>query len=606
MTPEHRQRALEHHIRRISRKITLLETKRERFARYRAFILLSGIAFTYWTGWLSLLLAIVLVTIEASYYSYIGRILRRHTLWREIKSTHLARIQLDWGNIPKPPQVQADEEHPFEVDLNISGPYSLHHLIDMAVSYGGSRRLRDWLLQTPPVLERIQARRRIVQELVPLSRFRDKLLLNFRLVSRDHLDGEKLLHWLQVQSPSKVLRRALPFSVGLALINIILLAGYLLGRLPAYWLLSLALYLGVYFYNMPKIQQNFDSVMLLYNELEKFKSVLLYLESYPYKNTPCLQGVCGSFCNKTNLPSQLLKKITWLTSAVGLRMNPMLGLALNLILPWDLLFASLADRYQSQCAAIFPRWVEAWAELEALVSLANFAYLHPEYIFSELLQEDSNEAHALFQAEAMGHPLIPSGQKVCNDYTVDRQGDVTLLTGSNMAGKSTFLKTVGINLCLAYAGGPVNASSFRTRIFRLFTCLQVHDSITDGFSFFYAEVRRLRQLMHAVQQEDSLPLFFFIDEIFRGTNSRERLMGSRAYIQHISTQRGIGIIATHDLELGRLAESIPGLGNFHFRDDIAEGKMIFDYKLHPGLCPTTNALKIMQMEGLPIDFHRNP
>ncbi|MCP4401938.1 MAG: hypothetical protein GY801_32150 [bacterium] len=602
MKSEHRQHALENHIRRIAQGIQELEAKRERFARHRALILFSGIALSYWAGWFSLIFAILLVTIEASYYSYIGRILRRHQLWKEIKSTHLARMRLDWKNIPEPPQISPDEEHPFEVDLNISDSYSLHHLIDTAVSHGGSQRLREWFLHIRPNLEKMHVRRQLIQELVPLSRFRDKLLLNFRLVSREHLDGEKLLHWLQVQNPSRALRRTLPFSLGLALLNITLLAGHLSGRFPAYWLLSQALYLALYFYNMPKIQQSFDAVMLLYNELEKFKRVLLYLEAYPYKNTPRLQALCESFCHKKLSPSTLLKKIVWLTSAVGLRMNPMLGLALNLVLPWDLFFAFLAERYQNRCADIFPRWVDTWAELEALVSLANFAYLHPEYIFPELAAKASNATQTLIQATAMGHPLIPAEQNVCNDYSVRELGDVTLLTGSNMAGKSTFLKTVGINLCLAYAGGPVNAASFRTQLFRIFTCLQVHDSITDGFSFFYAEVRRLRQLMEAIQQDDQLPLFFFIDEIFRGTNSRERLIGSRAYIQHISTQRGIGIIATHDLELGQLAESIPGLSNAHFRDDVADGKMTFDYTLHPGLCPTTNALKIMHMEGLPVTF----
>ena len=604
MTSETRRHALENHIRRITQGIERLEAKRERFAKHRALILFIGVALTYWAGWLSLALAILLVTIEASYYAYIGKILRRHTLWREIKATHLARMQLDWEQIPEPPQVPLDEEHPFEVDLNISGPNSLHHLIDTAVSHGGSWRLREWFLQTRPEIERIKARRQIIRELVSLSRFRDKLLLNFRLVSREHLDGEKLLRWLQVQSPSKILQRALPFSIGLALANILLLAGHLSGRLPAYWLLSMALYLGLYFYHMPKIQHNFEAVMLMYNELGKFKRVLLYLETYPYRNTPRLRGLCETFFNKNFLPSTVLKKLVWLTSAVGLRMNPVLGLALNLVLPWDLFFASLADRYQSRCAEVFPHWVDTWAELEALISLANFAYLHPEYIFPELMAGSSDEKQPLFNATALGHPLIPARQKVCNDYSVNGLGDMTLLTGSNMAGKSTFLKTVGINLCLAYTGGPVNAAKCQTQLFRLFTCLQVHDSITDGFSFFYAEVRRLRQLMHAIQQKDSLPLFFFIDEIFRGTNSRERLIGSRAYIQYISTQRGLGVIATHDLDLGKLTESIPGLCNAHFRDDVAEGKMTFDYKLHPGLCPTTNALKIMQIEGLPVNFHQ--
>jgi DNA mismatch repair ATPase MutS len=245
--------------------------------------------------------------------------------------------------------------------------------------------------------------------------------------------------------------------------------------------------------------------------------------------------------------------------------------------------------------------VNAWSELEALVSLANFAYLHPDYVFPEVLPEEQDANQPIFQAIEMGHPLIPSEQRVCNDFSLHELGEITLITGSNMAGKSTFLKTAGVNLCLAYAGGPVNARIFRTRLFQIFTCMQIQDSITDGLSFFYAEVKRLKALLAVLHDGIQVPVFFLIDEIFKGTNSRERLIGSRTYIHHLSKQSGVGMIATHDLELGQLADQIPTLTNYHFRDDVTDGKMIFDYKLHPGLCSTTNALKIMRMEGLPVE-----
>jgi DNA mismatch repair ATPase MutS len=173
-----------------------------------------------------------------------------------------------------------------------------------------------------------------------------------------------------------------------------------------------------------------------------------------------------------------------------------------------------------------------------------------------------------------------------------------------MAGKSSFLRTIGVNLVLAYAGGPVIAQSFHTSWLRLFATIRVADSLTDGFSFFYAEVRRLSQLLTALQDEGERPLLFLIDEIFRGTNNRERLIGSRAYIQALTKSNGLGAIATHDLELVQLAEETPTLVNVHFRDDVVDGRMIFDYKLHPGPCPTTNALKIMELAGLPIQLQK--
>jgi len=163
------------------------------------------------------------------------------------------------------------------------------------------------------------------------------------------------------------------------------------------------------------------------------------------------------------------------------------------------------------------------------------------------------------------------------------------------------LRTLGINLCLAFVGAPVNASRFESRLFELFSSIQVSDSLADGFSFFYAEVRRLKRLLDHLQQPGPLPLFFLIDEIFRGTNNRERLIGSRAYVRALVDQNGVGVISTHDVELVQLESEFDAIDNHHFRESIAHGKMKFDYTLHPGPCPTTNALHIMRLEGLPVE-----
>jgi DNA mismatch repair ATPase MutS len=247
--------------------------------------------------------------------------------------------------------------------------------------------------------------------------------------------------------------------------------------------------------------------------------------------------------------------------------------------------------------------LDTWFELEALCSLASFAYLNPEYIMPqiEVGQQPGAQPQTIFQAQELGHPLIPLEKKVTNSFGLNALGEVVIVTGSNMAGKSTFLRTLGVNLCLAYAGGPVNAQSFTTSLFRLFTCLRVTDSVTDGYSYFYAEVRRLHALLDALKQPDQAPLFFLVDEIFKGTNNRERLIGSRSFVKALVGRNCVGLISTHDLELVKLADSVPQVRNNHFREEVIEGHMAFDYILRAGPCPTTNALKIMAMEGLPID-----
>lgn len=595
-----RKHALERQIRRIRRMLARGEAAQNRFSRFRPAVFALGILLAAWLGWWPFWLAAVFISLDMAYVARLQRIIRRQRLWLTIKTTQAARIALDWEAIPyRAASHESMADHPFEIDLSITGRRSLHHLIDMAISREGSRRLRTWLLEPERERDAIQRRQAQVRELTPLSRFRDKLLLTFALVSKEQFDGQKLLHWFRLHAPSRKLRIALPLAALLCAANLALFAAHALGRLPGYWVFSLIAYAGVFAWYQTDLHHIFDAVMLFDDELRKFAPLLRYLEAASYRNAPLLRDLCAPFTEPATRPSRILRTVTLLTTAVGLRMNPVLTLLLNLALPWDIALGFLITRCQRRCAAVFPLWVAAWSELEALVSLANFAYLHPEYTFPDIIPDSAEPP--IFQAERLGHPLIPANQNVCNDAQFSAIGEMGLITGSNMAGKSTFLRTVGVTACLAYAGAPVNAARLRTRIFRVFTCMQIHDSIPDGLSFFYAEVKRLKRLMLLLQDGRPEPVLYLIDEIFRGTNSRERLIGSRAYIRHLATLPGIGLIATHDLELGQLADQIPTLNNFHFRDTISGGRMVFDYRLHPGVCPTTNALTIMQQEGLPVE-----
>jgi DNA mismatch repair ATPase MutS len=169
-----------------------------------------------------------------------------------------------------------------------------------------------------------------------------------------------------------------------------------------------------------------------------------------------------------------------------------------------------------------------------------------------------------------------------------------------MSGKSTFLRTLGINLVLVFSGGPVLATRLRTVPFRVYTCIAISDSLANGISYFYAEVRRLKTLLDELKQDHTLPLFFLIDEIFRGTNNKERRIGSKSFINTLAGQHGVGLISTHDLELTHFEDKIPGVYNFHFREEVFMDRMSFDYILRPGPSPTTNALKIMALAGLPV------
>lgn len=597
-----RWRALNQQIFRLENRLQQMAQRSRRFSvlRLLIFLLTAGlyILATYWLNenfaWALAGAGLIVFNIVAYYHRRLERSAKRHRLWLQIKTTQLARMRLDWTAIPDPVEQPPERDHPFEVDLNITGAKSLHHLLDLAVTFEGSDRLKTWLLATTPSLEEIRRRQIRIQELAPLARFRDKLLLNFMAVTQEPLEGKKFLHWLQ-QHHLLTHRWLLPVLTGLAFLNVTLYALGSANVIPEYWPFPFFVYVALYLMYAENLKPLFSASLFLEEELGKLKAILLYLETYPYGKNENLSRLCEPFHAAAERPSAQLKKTTTIAAAIGLRMNPLLLILLNAIMPWDWYCAYFLDRQKARLKAMLPKWLDICCELEALNSLANFSYLNPEYTFPELVVEQQQ-----LQAQHLGHPLIPTEQRVANDFALQNPGELVMITGSNMSGKSTFLRTLGINLSLAYAGGPACAARLQISLWRMFTSLNVNDSLADGFSFFYAEVRRLKALLEALQNAQAPPLFFLIDEIFKGTNNRERLIGSRAYVRALIGQRGSGVISTHDLELTSLAETFLQIRNFHFREEVADGRMIFDYKLRSGPCPTTNALKIMQIAGLPV------
>jgi hypothetical protein len=528
--------------------------------------------------------------------------IRRYQRWIQVKLAHIARARLDWEQLPVGYHHRPEPDHPFEADLDLVGGRSLHRLVDTAVTFEGSQRLRDWLAAPVPDLSQVIRRQNIVRELVPRTLFRDKLALNAVLAvgAQRTWKANQLVDWLERGEPEASLRRWLILFGAFALLNALLFVANQLGVLPAWWQISLALYLGLWLAKSRAIDAIGADALAIESALRQLRAVLGHLESYSYRRTPYLADLCAPFSDQVHRPAKYLGRVTGIVAALGMRENPIFRFVLNAVVPWDYFFAYLLSQAKADMARHAPAWMEVWFELEALSSLANFAFLNPSFTFPHFLTGQPEGVGAVLQAEDLGHPLLLDEVRVCNDFLVPALGQVTIITGSNMAGKSVFLKTVGLNLALAQAGGAVNARRLRTLPFRLFTCMGISDSVTDGFSFFYAEVRRLKALLAELEREHPLPLLFCIDEIFRGTNNRERLIGSRAYVRALAGKQGLGLIATHDLELAKLDGNVGQVVNYHLRDHVLDGRMAFDYTLQPGPCPTTNALKIMQLEGLPV------
>lgn len=611
---EERQRLLERGIERLRGRIDTLDRRSNRYSWVRVTIFFVGLGLSvasYFivSWWLCLALALMtLITfaIVAYYHQHIEDSLARHRTWMRIKLTHVARMKLDWDAVPPSPHTEPVAGHPFEVDLDLSGPRSIHQLLNTAVSQEGSRRLREWLLVRVPDPVSVGHRQTLVRELTPMTLFRDKLTMKSLLASgrvAEQLEGKRLLDWLKKQEPPSTLLPPLLGAAALQILTIVFLLLNFFIVMPQLWIFTILATLTLLFTTAQKRGNIFEDANYLRYGFATLSGVFSYLETYPYGKHEQVKKLCEPFhAEARHSPSSLLKQTARIASAATLKNNGLLWLIINALVPWDHYSAYRLSCYKAQIAALLPAWLDTWFELEALSSLATFAYLNPDYALPDIIQDGDPgaEQRASFSGCALGHPLISDEKRVTNDFTLNGLGQVVIITGSNMSGKSTFLRTLGVNLCLAFAGGPVCASKLQTTLFRIFSCIRVSDSVTDGYSYFYAEVRRLKALLVELECPDSFPLFFLIDEIFKGTNNRERLIGSQDYVEAMVGRNCIGAISTHDLELVKLANTMQKVKNYHFREEIIDGQMVFDYKLRSGPCPTTNALKIMRMEGLPV------
>ncbi len=606
-----RKNVLARHLQRLEARLSHLNLLDRRYVLARVIVVVVGgagsLLAAFWgTGRSGLIVLVASIVVFAGVVFLRRRVDRsrmRFRFARSLVASQLARMSLDWEHIPVPQAIPVEPDHPFAADLDILGERSLHRLLDTATSHGGNQRLASWLLATTPNLDDIHRRQAILRELLPLSGFRRRLALNGLFVketSRGLWDGEKLLRWLGQRPASRAMRPVLFALLFIAAANLVLFSLNFLAFLPPFWVIGLALYGVIYALAYREYESLWDDATTLGEALDQLRAVLVYLEKYPFLPGGQLDRLCAPFRQAGRRPSPYLRRIVGLISAAGLGNNQLVSFAINLIIPWNLIFAALLERYKKTLRAALPGWLDTWYELEALNSLANFAYLNPGSVFP-LVQDGIAPDRLVFEAQGLGHPLIPDDMRVCNDFTIGQRGEIAIVTGSNMSGKSTFLRTLGVNLCLAYAGGAVLAARMSVIPFRLFTCIQVSDSLSNGISYFYAEVRRLKALLDALGMESPFPVFYLVDEIFRGTNNRERRIGSRAFVRALVSASGTGVVSTHDLELVHLADELPGIRNFHFREDIRDNRMIFDYSLRPGPCPTTNALRIMALEGLPVE-----
>jgi hypothetical protein len=486
-----REEQLEKKIRRFETRGGELQSWNDRLARIRLAVFLSALAvsvFLFFTFgpmvwfWGSLLLSIPFI-VTVRFHREIESAQGKLHIWLQIQRAHLARIRLDWEQIPPTLSVPDRFVHPFARDLDLLGPRSLHQLLDTTTTEEGSRLLRQWLLREKPDVEWAQRQQALVSELVQMPRFRDRLHLHGRLIAAADAEkwvGQRMRDWLAEENDLPAMRRLLAALGLLSLLNLPLLLLYLDGRVGAWWLLPWLLYAALYLSRgMGLIQSLFKDGLFLQNSMERLDGVFGFVEGHPYGQAEHLKALCAPFLGAAR-PSVQIQKARRVLVGIGVRQNPLLGLLINAVVPWDLGMAFLLGRIKRDLAQHLPGWLDLWAELEALCGLATFGWLEEERVtFPQFLAEEG----PVLKMVQMGHPLIPARQRVCNDFSSMQPGAVSIITGSNMAGKSSFLRAIGCNVVLAGAGAPVVAQDFQLTPLRLFASIQVTDSLSEGIPF---------------------------------------------------------------------------------------------------------------------------
>jgi len=508
----------------------------------------------------------------------------------ELYEKGLARLEDRWAGTGDPGLRFLDESHPYARDLDLFGTGSLYELLATTRTCWGAKTLAEWLC-APPSPDVIRARQAAVADLRPRLDLREDLAAAGDEIS-DRVNPEALPRW--AAAPSLLGSRLERFAAfALATAAIAMGAAWLfdvVGRLPV--LVVLTAELGFALWLRERVRQVILSVERPGRELALLSKILGRMEREPFQS-PRLVELQRSLTTGGVTASRQIRRLHRLTEWLDARRNNMFA-PLAALLLWGTQFAFALEAWRRSSGAAVERWLAAIGELEALVALATHTYENPENPFPEIV-----EVGPVFEGEALGHPLIPKSHVVRNDLRLGGDKRLFVVSGSNMSGKSTLLRTVGTNTVLALAGAPVRAERLKVSRLALGASIRIVDSLQEGISRFYAEIKRLRQIMDLAR--GSFPLVFLLDEILHGTNSHDRRIGAEAVVRGLVERGAVGLITTHDLALSRVADSLaPRAANVHFEDHLEDGKMVFDYRLRGGVVQKSNALDLMRSVGLEV------
>ncbi len=502
----------------------------------------------------------------------------------------IARLEHRWMGAGETGNRFLDPLHPYARDLDLFGAGSLFELLCTARTRSGEDTLAFWL-KTPAAPSEIRSRQTSISELRPRLDLREDLAVLGADV-RAGVDPAALASWsnappVSLSTVERMIATSLATCTAATLAVSIALDG---GRT---WFLAFALLeIGFALWMRARVNKIIDSIEQPGRDLALLSQVLARIEGESFQ-TPGLVELRRALESEGQPPSRQVARLNRLLRLLDYKRNLLFAPVAALML-WPVQFAFAIEAWRNKSGILVPRWLAAVGEIEALCALAGYAYEHPEDPFPEIGEEGPK-----FEGEGLGHPLLEESRCVRNDVRLGADLRILLVSGSNMSGKSTLLRTVGTNAALALAGAPVRARSLRMSPVAIGASIRTLDSLQEGSSRFYAEITRLHQLVELAT--GPRPLLFLLDELLHGTNSHDRRIGAEAIIKGLVARGAIGLLTTHDLALSHIADQLaPRAANVHFEDHIENGRMAFDFILRPGIVRRSNALELMRSIGLDV------
>jgi len=492
-------------------------------------------------------------------------------------------------------QFFTDIEHNYVSDLDIFGEKSVFHFINRAETGLGKKCLADWL-KTNPVADdpdRIKSRQEAVLELSKKIDLRQSVQVLGRGIKDDLLNSVEITDLFK--EPDTVSHKK-TLLFGMHILPVISLTLIVLLFFGIFWwipLLPIVIQLMINKYGSNKRNRIYSLTYRLSVVLKAYSKILAEIEasSFTCREMNEMKKILEY---KNRKASSHIRNLSLIMSFFELRRNEILHPIFNTLFQWDLHCIYRIEKWKNKLSSQIDKWLDAVGRFEVLSTLACLHFNHPDWSFPEI-----HEGPFLLKAKALGHFLIHPNERVDNDIFLKDEGNIMIITGPNMAGKSTFLKTIGVNLVLAFCGGPVCAQEFALTPVNIYTSMKVSDSLDKNLSLFYAELQRLKMVLDGIKRKEKV--FFLLDEMLKGTNALDRQMGAVALLKQLVSLKANGLVATHDLELTKLEKQFPGkIKNFHFDGYVEGDKLLFDYKLKEGKCESFNALILMRNIGIKI------